>query len=74
MADIIELINKLQEIKTNIGSQDNKNNVLNNGKGHLLYLLPTFIDCLSSKELELKDKVKGILKETSLLLIGDNKI
>ena len=40
-------------------------------RAHLVYLLPEIVECISSREADLREAIKEILQEINRMLLGD---
>ncbi len=73
---MISLLEKLTETTITANSLPQKKEVTRRifatGKGHLVYLMPEMVECINSKEVELRLAVKDVLMKLSELLIGDD--
>ncbi len=73
--DLIELLAKLRATtifpnalpKREGGIAD----LLAGGKAHLIYLMPEVVECISSKENDVRDAIKEALQEINRMLLGE---
>ena len=72
---MIGLLNKLKKTKLEITDQteDIEQAMYNTGKGHLIAMMPELVPCISTKENELREKIKEILFEISEILRVDRQ-
>jgi len=68
--DLIYLLDKLMKVKIDRTKQEEYDEIYETGKGHLILIMPELVECIGTKEIELRNKVKEILLEISDILIG----
>ena len=68
---VFDLLEKLQNIKINTidGNEKITKRVFDAKKGHLVHLIPIFIECIETREVEVREKVKDILFEISGIML-----
>jgi len=68
---VVNLLEKLKSMKIrNLPQRGRMTKVLFDlGKGHLVYLMPVFIECIETREMELRDSIKDILSEISTSIV-----
>jgi len=74
--DLIELLSKLRTTTIFTNALPKKEgcgivDLLSGGKAHLIYLMPEIVECISSKETDLRDAIKEALQEINKMLLGE---
>ena len=73
--DLIELLSKLRSISVFSNALPKKEggiaDLLGGGKAHLVYLMPEIVECISSKEGDLREAIKEVLQEVNRMLLGE---
>lgn len=47
------------------------NKLLENERSHLIYLMPEFVECISTRENDLKEALQDVLNDIARMLVGD---
>ena len=75
VTDVVELLAKLKELRIFPNAvprgTGGMGELLANDRAHLVYIMPAIVDCISTKEGELRDAIKDILQEIGRMLIGE---
>ena len=75
MVSFLKLLDKLRMAKIYMedGIQKITQPVFDAGKGHLIHIMPELIDCIVTKEIDLRSKIKEILYDVSCLVVNGTK-
>ncbi len=45
--------------------------LLAGSRAHLIYLMPEIVECISSREADLRDAIKDVLQQINKMLLGE---